>query len=461
MKVLTNEISYEFILSSLGLKGGDKSFDIKGFFTDSREVFEGGCFVALRGERVNGADFIPDVLSKGACLAISADLPEGFDNGEGRVIIVDDSVEALARIASCHRERLKGIKIAAVTGSVGKTTTKEMIYAVISNKYKCHKTSGNHNSNIGLPISMFALDDSYGAAVYEMGMSGKGEISAMTSFVRPDVAVITNIGNMHIEYLGSREGIRDAKMEIREGLSEKGELILNGDEPLLSHVDGATFVSFDNPSADGYIYNVREGEEGTYFDYRFKGETVSDIYVPAVGLHNVQNAAMAYGVGKAFGMTEDEIKEGLQNFRTEGMRQRFYRYKDVTILEDCYNAGPESMRASLSVLKSYCIRNGKRGVAVMGEMKELGDHAPALHYATGKFAAECCQLIFAVGNTAFCQGAVDGGLDSCAAFDMKDMAYSDIAVHIVKNIRPDDCILFKGSRSMHLETLIEEIKKIY
>lgn len=459
MKVFTDNITIKDIITACnGQFSGNVNALIKGIVTDSREAFEGALFVAIRGEKCDGADFIPSVIEKGALCAISETVPKGY---EDKVILVPNSIKAMGMVASTYRDKMQGLNIVAVTGSVGKTTTKEMIYAVLSEKYKTHKTTGNHNSDIGLPISMLTLDGSYQAAVYEMGMSSKGEISYLTNIVRPHVAVITNIGNMHIEYLGSRERIRDAKMEIAEGLSENGKLILNGDEPLLSGVERAVYVAFDNCESQVRITNISENKAGCRFDIVYMGELVSDLFIPVLGRHNIFNAAMAYTVGKCFMMSDDEIRRGLLNFKSDDMRQNFTSYEDITILMDCYNAGPESTAASLAVLKSYCMRNNKRAVAVLGEMRELGDYADQLHYQTGQRAAECVEFLFTVGKSSLAEGALSCGMVKEKIIELGDKDYDICASIIADKIKAGDCILFKASRSMKLEKLIDEIKKIY
>lgn len=459
MKVLTKDITIRDIITACGGSfSGDADTIVKGFVTDSREVFEGSVFIAIKGEKCDGADFIPSVIEKGAVCAISA---RGVCGYEDKVILVDDSVKAIGLVAAAHRNKMNELCIAAVTGSVGKTTTKEMIYSVLSQKYKTHKTYANYNSDIGLPTSMLTLDDSYHAAVYEMGMSSRGEISYLTGIVKPNVAVITNIGSMHIEYLGSRQGIRDAKMEIAEGLSKDGTLILNGDEPLLAGVADAVYVAFDNKESNVRVDNIRENADGCIFDLIVNGTVVKDLYIPVLGRHNIFNAAMAYTVGICFGMSDDEIRRGLEDFKTEDMRQNFVSYKDITILMDCYNAGPESTAASLEVLKSYCNRNKKRAVAVLGEMRELGEHADSLHYKTGIKASNCAELLFTVGVSSLANGAKEGGMKQENVIELGEMEYSQCAEIIKNNIAPGDCLLFKASRSMKLEKLIDELKKIY
>lgn len=459
MKVFTHNIKISDIVKATGGSFfGNEDIEIKGIVTDSREIFEGALFVAIKGEKCDGADFIPSVIEKGAVCALAQSVPNGY---EDKVILVPDSIKAIGITAAVHKDKINGLNVVAVTGSVGKTTTKEMIYAVLSEKYNTHKTTGNHNSDIGLPVSMLTLDQSYSAAVYEMGMSAKGEISYLTNIVRPRVAVITNIGSMHIEYLGSREAIRDAKMEIKEGLTEDGVLILNGDEPLLCGVDNAVYVSFDNFDSQYKISNVNEYENGSRFDIDCGGRIVEGLFVPALGRHNVFNAAMAYAVGKSFGMTDDEIKRGLLNFTSEDMRQNFSSHKDITVLMDCYNAGPESTAASLEVLKSYCARSGKRAVAVLGEMRELGQHADKLHFQTGQKAAECTELLFTVGKSTLAEGALSSAMAEDNVVVLGEREYDECARIIAEKILPGDCILFKASRSMKFEKLIDELKKIY
>lgn len=425
--------------------------------TDSRDVKEGMLFIALRGENFDGNDYVKSAIEKGASFALAEKVPAGL---EDKVIQVKDSLQALGALAAAYRQSLP-MKIVGVTGSVGKTTTKEFIYAVLSEKYRTHKTDGNHNNHIGLPMSLLGADASYEAAVYEMGMNHKNEISYLTRIVRPDVAVITNIGTMHIGNLGSREAICEAKLEILEGLSEEGGIILNGDEPLLSGIRRAYYVAENNRDADMNITHIREGENGSAFDLTIGGERVESIVIPTKGKHNVFNAALAYAVGCYFGMGEFEIRRGLLNFRQTGMRQKIYPYQDLTIIEDCYNAGPESTKASLRVLCDEAKRNGTRAVAVLGEMRELGEHAPYLHKEVGRFAASASvDHLFILASYApeMTEGALLGGMDEKSITILPEQ-YADAAEKIVSLLAPHDTVLFKASRSLRFETLLEEVKK--
>ncbi len=458
MKIFAKGFGIYDIANACGGRYSGKDMAVTGFSTDSGEIFEGAVFVAIKGARRDGADFIPEVLEKGAVCAISATVPAGY---EDRVILVDDSVKALGRIASHKRDKMKDLAVVGITGSVGKTTTKEMVYAVLSEKFKTHKTHGNHNSAVGLPMSLMTLDESYKAAVYEMGMSAKGGISALSSIVKPDIAIITNIGNMHIEHLGSREAIRDAKCEITEGLSKKGVLILNGDEPLLAGRENAVYVSLDNPESQVRAVNICEGENGSSFDLAVKGEVIESVVIPTFGKHNILNASMAFLVGMYFGMSEYEIRRGLMSFKSESMRQNFVELGDITFMEDCYNAGPESMKASLGVLEGYCKRKGMRAVAVLGQMRELGAFSDGLHKEVGAFAAQKAELVFAFGSHEIAEGASrSGAIDEKNVVDLGNVSYEEGARVIASKLQPGDCVMFKASRGVELEKLIEEIKGI-
>ena len=445
----------------LGLPESSKGDDlITGFTTDSREAVEGMAFLAIKGENRDGNDYVASAIAAGATLAIAQHIPSGL---EEKVLYVPDTVKALGTIAAAHKQAVAPFTV-AVTGSVGKTTAKEMIHAVLSEKFKTHKSRANHNNEIGLPLSLLSLDRSYSAAVYEMGMSAKGEISYLTRIARPDLAVITNIGSMHIEYLGSREAIRDAKLEIREGMREGSTIILHGDEPLLQNIPGGYYVSMHNPDADMYVSKIITGENGTAFDLCIRGETVESIVIPAFGEHNVYNAALAYAVGLHVGLGQFEIRRGLKNYKPCDMRQEIYPCKGVTIVEDCYNAGPESMKAALHVLRDLTARDGGRAVAILGDMKELGDFSESLHREVGKAAAESgVKVLFTVGPEAerIAEEAKNGGIPIVESFTGEESdAVGKIAQALVCQLLPGDKLLFKGSRAMHLENVVEQVKEL-
>ena len=419
--------------------------------TDSRVKVNSGVFVAIVGEKFDGHDYIEKAYENGSVCVIAEREPVG---ASGAYILVKDTRKALGMIAKSFKDKLSPLTV-AVTGSIGKTTTKEFIYAVLCEKYKTLRTEGNFNNDIGLPMTLLGLSPEEDAAVLEMGMSHFGEIEYLSKIASPNIAVITNIGRSHIENLGSREGIRDAKLEIRKGLTHDGILILNGDEPLLEDIKGAIYVGEINKESDYFIDNIIEGEKGCAFDLTVRGERFESLTIPAIGRHNVMNAAFAFAVGFAAGMGEFEIRRGLMNFKNTGMRQNIYKHCGRTIIEDCYNASPESMKASLKVLSAYAQRNGKRKVAVLGDMKELGSYSAEAHIEVGsEVVLNRVDLLVTVGELALsiAAAAANGGLKNIIAFDEVD--YRKIAESIMKNTCEGDVILFKASRAMALEKVI-------
>ncbi|MBQ5601893.1 MAG: UDP-N-acetylmuramoyl-tripeptide--D-alanyl-D-alanine ligase [Clostridia bacterium] len=436
---------------------GELNYDveIKAITTDSRVKAPESVFVALVGEKFDGHDYIAKAFENGAVCAIVERIPENVD---GTYIVVEDTKKALGTIAKAYKNKLSPLTV-AVTGSVGKTTTKEFIYAVLSEKYNVLKTEGNFNNDIGLPMTLLGLSSENDAAVLEMGMSHFGEIEYLSKIATPNIAVITMIGHSHIENLGSREGIRDAKLEIRKGLQHDGVLILNGDEPLLADINGAIYVGEKNKYANYVIDNVIEGENGCAFDLSYNGERVESITIPAVGRHNVMNAAFAFAVGIVAGMGEFEIRRGLMNFRNTGLRQSVYEMGGKTIIADCYNAAPESVKASLKVLCDIAERKGARKIAVLGDMKELGNYTAEAHIEVGReVAADKIDMLFTFGMLAsdIAGAAAEDGIEKVFVFEENE--YEEIAEAIKENTKSGDVILFKASRAMALEKVIELLK---
>lgn len=425
--------------------------------TDSREVCEGCLFIAIRGEKNDGHNYI---AACGAKAFICEYIPDGLDCKDVSAVIADDTVAALGRLAKAYKAKFDVLTV-AVTGSVGKTTTKEFIYAVLSKHFKTVKTEENHNNKIGLPMTLLSIDEETEAAVIEMGMSARGEISYLTDIVRPNIAVITNVGSSHIENLGSREGIALAKLEIRDSMTPEDVLIINGDEPLLSSADRALKVG-KGSECDYCVTRIVEGDNGCAFDLRTKEGSIESIVIPTFGEHNVMNAAFAYAVGKATGMGEYEIRRGLLSYKTTGMRQNFYSRNGREIIEDCYNASPESMIASLKVLSSMAIRHKKRSVAVLGDMLELGDYSEQSHRKVGAAAALCrvgMLVTFGKRAAAIAKAASDFGISSENIFVFEDTEDVEaLGKFLLQNTNKDDIILFKASRGVKLERVIGYIK---
>ncbi len=436
------------------LLGGDNRRCPTAVCTDSREAAGESAvmFAAIRGEHVDGNDYVLRAMEAGACCALCERVPEGEISGS--LILVEDTVAALGRLGRTVIERVKPITV-AITGSVGKTTTKQFTASVVAQKYEMLATEGNFNSEIGLPITLLGLTPGCEAAVLELGMSGAGEISRMSKICSPDIAVITCIGSSHIEMLGSREGIRDAKMEIIDGMKEGGRLVLNGDEPLLAGVDGAIYVSACG-KGDYNITNLRSEGMTTRFD--LEGEVIlRDLMIPAIGTHMTLDAAYAAVVGILLELTEEQIRAGLCAFENTGLRQKITCCDDMTFIEDCYNANPESMRAALGVLQTTA---GTRKLAVLGDMRELGENSPAYHLAVGEAASEVCDLLYTFGALAegIAEGAAAAGMDEAYIFCFGEEQADELISALTDELCAGDAVLFKASRAMELERIIEGIK---
>ena len=420
-----------------------------GASNDSRSVKPGQLFVALEGVR-DGHDFIPAALAAGAAAVLCS-----HSGGDFPAIVVKDTRKALGDIAREERKRLN-VKVVGVTGSVGKSTTKEMIVGILSQKYRTGKTPVNHNNDIGMPMAILALPEDTEVAVLEMGMNHFGEMAYLTSIAAPDIAVITNSGTMHIEHLGSREGILHAKLEILQGLRPGGHLIYNGDEPLLWNLRGSGstaphYFGLENPACD-VKGSVRQEAEGCTELAVTAGEESFQVCLPVEGRHFVSDALAAVAVARLLEVPVEGIRQGLAGFRSMEGRQEIYEAGGYTIIRDCYNAGPESMAASLTVLGK---KNGRR-IAVLGDMLELGVCTQAEHYRVGRIAAGKCDLLLALGKNAgrVVNGAITGGMRPVDA-----MAF-DSAPELVRVLRakarPGDIILFKGSRGMKMEQVLDQ-----
>lgn len=431
---------------------------ISSISTDSRDSQPGMLFVAIRGERLNGNQFVPSALENGAAAALVSDLPSA---AKGSYIQVEDTTAALGKIARQIKREINPFTI-AVTGSVGKTTTKEYLTSVMSQKFKTHKTEGNFNNEIGLPTVLLKLRQDDEALVIECGMSAVGEISKLSHIAEPNMAVITNIGTSHIGLLGSRENIAKAKLEIRDGLAPDGKLILNGSEPLLAGIDGAYYVSSREDDADAFLRIIKfyDAEEGAVFTLKASdGREFRDIMIPTHGRHTALDASYAFCAGLLCGIDEGSIRKGLSEYSPAAMRQNIYEFSGITVIEDCYNASPESMLASLEVLRDIASKKGGRMCAVLGNMYELGSYSSDLHRKVGEAAAALpLNLLIAVGYEALdiADSAVAGGLLSGSVFRCNDSAEAGILMREV--LKTGDTVLIKGSRAIELERAAEIFK---
>ncbi len=425
---------------------GEGSF--KGVYTDSRKPVKGGLFVALEGEKFDGHDFIINAEKDGAAAVMCRKKCETMLP----VIYVEDTKKALLALASYYRG-LFDIPVVGLTGSVGKTTTKEMTHLVVSSKYNAIKTQGNLNNDIGMPLTLFGIEEETEAAVIEMGMNHKGEISVLTAVSRPDVAIITNIGVSHIENLGSRDNILKAKLEVLEGMKKGSPLILNGDNDLLCNVknDDYNIITFgiDNKNCDVLATDIEVCADGTVCNVLYCNEKYK-MYVPVAGMHNVYNAMSAFAAGVCVGVAPETAAQAIAKYVPEGMRQKTVVKNGITFIEDCYNASPDSVKAGVNTLAGI---GAKRTVAVLGDMLELGDYSENAHRQCGSYVAEKkIDLLFAYGKESefTADEARKSGLKNTFCFSDADSLGKELA----SVLKPGDAVLFKASRGMKLENVI-------
>ncbi|PWL56002.1 MAG: UDP-N-acetylmuramoyl-tripeptide--D-alanyl-D-alanine ligase [Clostridiales bacterium] len=423
-----------------------------GVSTDSRSVRPGELFVPLVGERFDGHEYIEAAMTAGAAGVLSsrANLPYAAR------IDVPDTRAALQRLAGSYRERFSPVAV-ALTGSAGKTTTKELTAAVFAARYRTMKTAGNLNNDIGVPLTLLRLTAEHEAAVVELGMSHAGEIAVLTRLARPDIALITNIGTSHIGNLGSQENICRAKLEILEGLRPGGAVVLNGDDPYLSAAKiperfRSVFFAVDNPRAAVRAADLRFAEEGSRFDILWDGRRFP-AELRLAGRHNVYNALAAFAAGVCGGVPPERAAAALVGVEPEGMRQRVVEKNGCTVIEDCYNANPDSMRAALQVLRNYA---GRRRFALLGDMLELGAYAAEAHAEIGAEAARCADALVAVGDFAAdtARGAQENGM---AAANVLTPPRREAAACLRGLLRDGDVLLVKGSRGMKMEEILREI----
>ena len=428
-----------------------ENVEFLGANNDTRILQPGQLFIVLQGAR-DGHNFIPAAMEKGAAAVLCS-----RKVGDYPAIYVEDPRKALGDIAREEVKRI-GMKVVAVTGSVGKSTTKEMIAAVLEGAYKVSKTPANHNNDIGMPMAILGMSEDTEVAVLEMGMNHFGEIEYLSKIGQPDVAVIINIGTMHIEFLGSQEGIRRAKMEIVEGMSPKGLLLLNGDDVLLRNLSRVPpqRITYFGQSEGCDIQGLDVKQDDALLRFRVEaGKLDFPVELKLEGEHFVNDALAAIAVGLKMTVPHEKIMEQLKRFRNLAGRQEILNYKGATIIKDCYNAGPESMAAALAVLGN---KPGRR-IAVLGDMLELGDCTQAEHYKIGRIAAEKAELVFAYGPNAgrIISGTITGGMsESCGrAFDSRE----ELVTALKRTIQPGDVVLFKASHGIHLELVLEDLLK--
>lgn len=436
-----------------------RDFRINKVSTDTRKIQPGDVFVALLGERYDGHDYIQAAIDKGASALVVSD--EYAGDCEIPVLKVPDTLKALAQLAACYRKKLN-IKIIAVTGSSGKTTTKNMISKLLSTKYQVFSAYKNFNNQIGLPMSIFQLTSKHEVAVLELGMNHLGEIAELSKIAGPDIAVITNIGSAHIGNLGSVEKIRKAKLEIIEGLDpQNGLLILNSDDKHLSSAESIPYtkVLFAGTDAakQNYIYAESMETRNDGLSFALVNEGVkTKIFIPIHGNYNINNALLAITCALQLGITAEEIKDTFRYFVNESLRNEEYMFNGIMLVKDYYNANPETMRAALATLQSY--ENTGKKIAILGEMDELGSFTSEEHRRLGELCREMTDVAFFVGDSYrdFAEGCGENG----HVFKTKEELSIYLKEYIISaNIGEQDVILIKGSRSIKMEDIFENLKK--
>lgn len=428
---------------------GDEAARIRNINTDSRTVQEGELFLPLIGERFDGHSYIAAALERGAMGCLCARLPDTLLPGRC-YIRVDDTLLALKALAAWYRAQFS-LPVVQVTGSVGKTTTKEMIAAVLAERFNTLKTAANFNNEIGTPQTLLGLSRAHEAAVIETGMDRAGQIRYLGEMVKPDIAVITNVGDAHIEYLGSRENILRAKCEIFENLRSDGLAVLCGDDALLNTVSPAqkTLRCGTGANCNVRVSDIVDcGIDGVKCTVLTE-KTRYALTVPAPGTHMVYSAAMAVAIGEALGETEEEITRGVAAYEPAGARMHVIRFDDGRrLLDDCYNANPQSMAASLRTLAA----SGGRTLAVLGDMAELGEMSERAHRAIGRLTKELqIDRVFAIGDKA--KYMTEENPDAQWFSTVED------ALGALRAAFTDGTLLVKASHSMHFEKIVEELTK--
>lgn len=434
---------------------GDPELTVSGISTDSRKIKKGELFLALKGERFDGHQFLNEAVQAGASALLV--MEETDIGGETPLIMTDDTLKALGAIARFHRQRFK-VPVIGVTGSNGKTTTKDLIAAVLSQKYNIVKTEANYNNEIGLPLTLLKMDQTTQAVVVEMGMRGLGQIRNLASIAQPELGVITNIGQAHLELLGSEANIAKAKAELLESLPPNGIAVLNGDDSWIRrmsipHQVHPLWFGLNDSGLDYQGIVLENNGEGILFQVISKEEKF-EIFLPLPGRLNVYNALAAVAVGRVLGLSIQEIKEGLAAPVMTGGRLKILNRNQLRIIDDTYNASPASVKAALEVLCGFS-GPGKK-IAVLGDMLELGQASIDAHFEVGVYAANLgVDQLLAYGQLArkYVEGFTSITPGKAEYFSTKP----EIIRALKELARPGDSILIKGSRGMKMEEVVEAL----
>lgn len=434
---------------------GDECALIDAVSTDTRTVAPGSAFFALKGEKFDAHDFLNQAAEKQATVLVVERVPEGFEAAGCAVVIVEDTLTALQAFASWYRRSLN-IEVIGITGSNGKTSTKDFTKAVLSQKFSVNATKGNLNNHIGLPLSVLSTEEHHEVCVWEMGMNHPGEIAPLCSIAHPRIGIITNIGTAHIEYMGSREAIAEEKGELAKSLPEDGVLLVSAACDYAEHFRNrsrARTVIVGNGRGLIRAEDLKMDNTGSEFSLIVADEGSVKVKIPVVGRHMVSNALLAAGAGYALGMTKEEIAKGLNSVELTSGRLRTFDSGGITIFDDTYNANPESMKAAIETLAEVKVTPTSRRYVVLGQMAELGLHADDAHREVGALAAERGIVVLSVGDKALAisEGAVSNGGEA-SHFNTIESAAKWLQEKCVSG----DAVLFKGSRAAAMERVMQE-----
>jgi UDP-N-acetylmuramoyl-tripeptide--D-alanyl-D-alanine ligase len=452
----------------------DGATQVKGVSRDTRSIQKGCLYIPLIGENFDGHAFAEDAFQKGAAAILwqadHGEAPEGVPH-----ILVADTLTALQQLAKAYRKQLP-VRIIGITGSNGKTTTKDLVAAVLGSTYHVHKTKGNLNNHIGLPLTLLELEETTQFAVVEMGMSGRGEIELLSDLAEPEASIITMIGESHMLQLGSREEIARAKAEIASGMPSGGLLVYNGDEPLIEQAlaerglgsigeqatespaslpEGLSRIRFGSGAGnDLFPTDIRMDADGAYFQINSQG--YPELFIPLLGTHNVINALAAIVIGEAFGVSPTSIAAGLRSLQMTSMRiEKLTAASGLTVLNDAYNASPASMRAAIALTEE--LRGFGRKFIVLGDMLELGEHEEEFHRGIGRMLSpERVDYVLTFGRLGRFiaeEAAAKFPKDCVRAFDDKEQ----LAAELATLARAEDIVLVKGSRGMRLEQVVNAL----
>ena len=441
------------VISAVMTEGNLKDRFFTGVSIDSRTVSKDNLFLAIEGKNTDGHKFIPEAIAQGAIAVVVNDkYKHELSDLAPRFLVVKDTLKALHDLASWWISKFDLIKI-AVTGTNGKTTTKEMIAAVLSTRYKTYKSPGNYNNFYGVPLAIFEMDDSYEAAVFEFGMSTPGEIAGLTKIVKPQYGLITNVEAAHLETMLTVDAIAHAKFELFDNMPDDGTAIFNLDNKYLHNRFAA-----ERLKKFGFSIRNRSGLSPSRFELNGSGcaifelEGIGEVHLAVQGMHNMYNAVAAAAVGRLLSIPDGKIKNALESFRPIEMRMETFTVNGVLIINDTYNANPISMKFALDTLASLKV-NGRK-FAVLGDMLELGEKTTELHRDVGAHAAtESPDFLITCGNLAreIIDGAMAAGYSSDRLHYFEDT--NDVIDYLLDNLRPDDAVLVKASRSMAFDRI--------